>query len=363
MNFKRNKFESEELKIDIPYLINQERALSEKEFKLCLPHLSYEQYFQAFLKRRIVDLFNEYKTADWFKNRYLTQIKQPKKSTDDLSNVIVIHSLAPTQQSFDFLTNSQNIKKYFTSQNNKNQGFTLDVYIIPNSQDVTEEIISSAKNLTYLNIEQINLSDTQFLSKIFCTSEQLSKIFLFLCHLYDLDDNEVKKEFLDSEFVSISNYLTILQEKFNFCPVCCKQYDNNIAMLEQLNRHDPNEISERNLDILGYSKNFKSFISICQNQEQLYTKTLEKNFKCNKCDKIFETVDFVSQHIQRKHQEVSKNSNSCDLEMNNFLKNIDCFFICMCLGIEDNTQPNFFKTLFPSTSVVYDMPAIFSGKF
>lgn len=364
MVFKRSYLDHEDFRIDIPYLINQNRILSEKEFHISLPEMPYEEYFNTFLKRKIADLFHEHRNSEWFKNRYLKQEKSIEITKENLNCVIVARNISPTENTLNSLTNLDKIKIFLTSQNSKAKNFSIDLFIIPNLKFSVDSIIDSLTELNITGAQQIDLSNVPFKSMIFCTSAQLKKIFTLFCNLYNLDENAVLEEFSNSGLTPLLKYLEILQKKFNFDPSSCKQFDNNIALLDHYNQFESCDISERNLEILGYSAIYKNvLLSENLQQDKMYTETLQKNFKCNKCEKIFETEEFITQHIQKKHQEINCSFSREDPEMNHFLENLDCFFLSLGLGIEDSTVPTFFESNCVKNSVVYDMPSIFSGEF
>lgn len=362
MNYKRKQCDEEDAPpIDLPFLVNQRRAISEQEFKLCLPQLSYEQYINIFFKRRIGDMLKEYKDKDWFINRYLNTEKQDFNGqlNDNIDEVIAVKDIYFDFKIKDTVAAIKNVENVLISQNGKFSNFTVDFYIIPKSKNTINEIIEALKTVFDTKAEIINLSELTVKENAPCTSRQLQRIFTELCNLSDVDEKSVKDEVSGEsakDLISNAEYLKILRSKFNFCAVCCNQYDNPIQMKIACSTHG--NFSERSLDLLGYPKNFEAFFGKNQDLSKFYSTTPEMNFRCNKCNKVFRSVDCVTLHITKKHDE-----SGGDETMNTFLKNIDLFFISLCLGTDDYRVPSFFKSPINERSVIYDMPLIYSGNF
>jgi hypothetical protein len=369
MNYpsKRQHNEIEEI-IDVPFLLKQERILSEKEFKVSIiGKMTYNEYFNKFLFKRAEMMFEEYKEADWFKDRYISGVPYNQQHVHSVGNAIVARNLIYNEKLKNFLQSLTEAKAFFISQNDKKYNFTIDLYVIPNDAsqdqicdkllkefDCKTDLIDLAKCIVPANSNQLNQ----------ITDQQIKAMFEELCKLEDVDEKAVTDEYVEKNGKSYpltkDDFLNIFKTKFNFCPVCCKKFDNPIEMNEKCVKHGG--LCSRSIDIFCYLNNIE-ILSNFQSSEKLkefYAKTSQLTFKCLKCDKIFGNEEQIKNHMMKKHDSFDSSEYSGLIV---FLKNFDFFSMNMCLGMDEKCAPTFFKNPIDNNCVVYDMPTLFSGKF
>ncbi|KAM0681540.1 hypothetical protein GINT2_000053 [Glugoides intestinalis] len=347
--------------IDLPFLLNAPRVLSELEFTRITPLLSYSQYFEIFLKRKIADIFQKYSSSQWFKDRYLnpSSLKnnlENKAGDFSFNKALVIRNISanmPFSKVIERVLILCPEVQVQTSQAGHEQAFNKTLYIPFQECKDPEMALESLKK--EFNVQIIDLEAGSINENILATMSQAKSI------LRELEKYE-KSPQVDIKEASIESYSKILGEKFNFCLTCCKKFDNPIERVICCKTHSRKDFSARNLDILGFPKNLDKIKFSFSAFEEHYLCTTENNFDCRHCEKVFSAYEHVITHISNKHADVARVVAEKEENFSVFLSNIDFFLFELALGIDIKTAPYYAKASLEEDTIVYDLPCIFSGE-
>ena len=266
---KRRHYDEEV--IDLPYLLNASRILSEKEFERKLPTGSYSQYFEHYLQRKII-------------------YNGDSKKFIQISNIPESYSISEICEKLSAVEPSA---KLLISQNGLDNGFKKNVVIIGDGFD--PELAIKSIN-TPFSTTIIDFSNFKIVTFNMARFDQIKNVFEALLK-YERGSN-ITDDAID--YVKSSNnadvYVDFLRDAFYFCTNCCKKFDNQFEMLTKCKNHTQNDYCERTHDILGYLKNIDATKQFFESIEEHYTKTLESNLICKICKKTFTCMEYFNKH-------------------------------------------------------------------
>lgn len=369
-NRKRRYYEEgEDVFIDLPFLINSEKILTEKEFKEAIHNYDYASYFVKFLKRRATTCFDLYSTSQWFKDRYL------KDKTDSVlqdGTLFVIVKNIPSNLSEDDLIDQfsklENISGVYLSRINISDFKSKNIFLLITD---AEKIQSTIENLSLKHeVEKIDISEINIKENYNIPQKTLHCIFNNLCSISNLEPEKICENFFKkySKYNSITteSLTALLRDTFNFCPVCCKQYDSKVEMLVNCSNHDEKKFCARSLTIFSYSCDYQSLKSSIQSKDEtqkMILNTPENTYKCKKCSKIFSSLGYICTHINSKHWSDLMDYEKASILKCLFVGRLDFFMLDLLCGTQDGIPPSYARPQSSNSSnqVVYDAPSIFSG--
>lgn len=358
---KRRYYDDSQV-IDLPCLLNYNRILSKKEFERKLPTTSYSQYYNIYLQRKSVDIFELYSNEQWFKDRYLTNQKQDIY-TGNFKKIIEVKNWESSKPISDVIADLKAIvptAKILINQNKKIDEFNRSIFIVSDDFE-PESVIDNIKVSFDANI--VDLSDNQIPNLNLANIDQMKILFEELLKYS-------KKENIDEEIIKSARSINdpnifsdFMKKYFYFCTNCCKKFDNQFQMLISCKNHSERHFCERNYDILSFPKNINIIKNPLKAIEEYGSKTKEENLMCNTCKKVFSSSDSFISHLIRKHVDiVSEITGNSSLYIT-FINNIDFFAFELIFGTEDCSVPEYGKVNIHDQQVVYDLPCIFTGEF
>lgn len=345
--------------VDMPFLINAPRALSETELKRKFPVATYSHYMDSFLRRRTRAVFVENSSAQWFKDRYFN-CEEFDIYTGNVGKCIKLSGISASTPISDVICNVKTsfpTAKVLVSQGNRAVGFKRTIFVV-DDKITPEDALPILKgsfdaeiiDVSQLKIDSSNIADYTVIKNLF---EELLK--------YErrraphITDELISQTFSTNDVNCYSNFL---RDNFYFCTYCCKKYDNQVEMHLRCSKHTPDDFCQRRNEILAYPKNFENAKKGIATLNSYYKITQEQNYMCKKCEKTFATVEFVETHIRNKHEEVALPNNDLMIE---FLDNIDFFMFDIIFGTNERSVPHYGVCDANSDAVVYDIPCVFSG--
>ncbi|ELA42744.1 uncharacterized protein VICG_00059 [Vittaforma corneae ATCC 50505] len=364
---KRRYYENEI--VDLPFLLNAPRILTENEFKRKLPDASYSQYFDYFLKRKTLDIFLKYSNAQWFKDRYLNdsvEYSSPKDiqnfTQKQASKFIQIKNISGHVPLSEVVAKVKSIiptSEILVSQNGSENNFTRNMFVVGNGFG-QELAIDNLRALFDVDIADISGKEVTNFSM--ANLDQAQRIFE---ELLKYENKDCITENLANEVRSkkdIDTYAKVLREDFYFCIDCCKKFDNWVDMVLSCSKHSQNDFCSRKFDILGHPKNIYLIKQSTESFERYYSKTQEKNYMCNQCEKTFLSVEFVTNHLRNKHKDIVSRIMESNSKLFRFLDRIDFFMFEMIFGTDQKSVPYYGICNVREGAVVYDIPCVFSGE-
>lgn len=366
---KKQSWASPKVVIDIYYLANQRILLSELEYYNRRLPRPYSEYCELYYQRRIVDIFDDFKDKKWFIERYLTEVKSPQQRHLRGKFVIVVEDLDPDAFAADIIKtfeSSAAVKSVFISLKGPREDFKRNAYLLLNDNFDPHAIIKSL-SLPYetfvVDLENLSINEICLIS-----SAKAFEIIKSLCSLNKINIETLQEE-IDAakdmnEEDKAMHYIKLLRDKFLFCHICYKQYDNDIDMLISCSKHSESNLNRRNIDILCNPKDFKhlNYMNEMNELQKHMIRTAEGNFKCLECHKDFESYEFASKHIVSKHPVLFTEINEQQTLFGNLIQNIDLFLLDVLEGTFIHPLPFFCKNYISSRIVVYDLPHLFSGE-
>lgn len=370
-NKKRRYYEDEETFIDLPYLLNAEKVLTEREFTSRIRNFDYDNYFSRFLKKKISAFFEKHHKSQWFKDRF---IKEKTNNTPIQSPVFVILENVPAicplaELTSKFLEISGVANVYFSRINVPDYKFRSVFLNLDESSD-TASILNDPAVSSY-SAKVMDIRSVEIRENYQIPQKLLQNIFNNICSLSSLDPQSTLSHFLaeSDAFSSASteSLTAALRLLFYFCPVCCKQYDSQCEMAINCSEHNEKAICQRSLDILGHNFDYQSVRSINQDRDgikRFVVSTPENTFKCKICTKFFSSVSFICSHILYKHLSHGESTDDENGVIRClFTEKIDLFTLDILFGTYDRVAPSYANISNSESSepVVYDMPKVFSG--
>lgn len=354
--------------VDLPFLLNAGKMLTEKEFICRMPSSLYADYVERFLKRKIIDTFEKYAQQQWFRDRYLGEGIPDSQVPFSSNKFVMLRNLGsdiPAESLANEFQCISGVARVYVSQNDCTRGFARDLYLNL-SQDTEPESVMSCIEQDY-DPAPLDLDTMPITEHYLASLPQLENVYAALCQLNNFDESSMLDTFFSHKErkpeKTIQSYTEILRDVFNFCSTCCKQYDNKCAMVFHCSRHTKQDFCSRVLDLFGCSKDFP-YAKIALSGaglEKLTARTPEGNFKCRRCSKAFSSMEFVNAHLASRHNESLESINRTQSQFDQFLSRIDFFILDMVQGTVDRVVPSYAVTTVANSAVVYDMPKVFSG--
>lgn len=362
----------ENRKVTLEFLIAQPRMLSKTEYNYKYIKHPYTMYMSHFYKRRVLNLFTEMKSKEWFCDRYLNEnLPSASKSFNSSSfsspMFIVIEDFTDSTKIEDIKQNFisiEGVKEVFVEQKTAEYDFKRDVYLSIDESVNAEALIESLQ-LPYkaypFNISSVNVDYSHNVPVEYSRS-----IFESLCSLSKLNSQEIFNKYNEGNMFDINDsdiFVKILRDEFRYCTICARQYDTTIGMIHRCISHSINDFSFRNIEIASVIRNFSDIPRISEDLEleSYISRGAEQSFRCKTCSKLFKNFDCVKGHIQNKHSQIIDELMAKKNQFELFISNIDFFILNIIEGTDDKTVPVYGKASKITGAVVYDFPVLFSG--
>lgn len=362
----KRKFQ--DYKVDLIFLVSQNRLLSKTEYESKSLPQSYSRYLELFYQRRLIAIFSEFKNRTWFIDRYFKEEPVTRPDSYSSPRFIVIEDIDQTMPYSlikDTFANNQEILDIFIDQQDYEHKYTRNVYLnIKNTTDA-EELISSlcfsskAYSMEIKNeikeFYQLPLNNAQNILEELCKQDNVN--------VKDVYDTFIKDNNLENG-ESIETYVKILRNKFRFCTFCVKQYDSVASMHRYCSLHLNMTHCSRNVEILATPRNLNNIDYINEEMElaKHYSKTPDNTFKCNVCTKLFGGMEYIKQHLSTKHPDLIAETQKKKESFEKFTKNIDFYILDIVNGTEYKNTPDYAEVNVEDTAVIYDFPHLFSGE-
>ena len=315
---------------------------------------NYENYIKEFFTEGILSAFRRFYNKDWFKKKYL-------RNEVNTSDNIVLKQLNPyllepvTTDIYYYCKGNENqnnidaeIENYkklegvtnvFTKQNGLNLRFCVDFYLQSNKNlDLPEQD----------TVKIVKIEENYKLPKSY-----LIKIFKMLSNLKNEETENVAA--LTKEQITF-----LLREKFNFCTLCCKQYGSRIEMVDFCTKHTFKGYSKRYLDILCDLSEF-DFKNLDYNYsatilDQFIYKISNDEYECNDCKKMFNGLDAIKNHLEKRHGETWDLVNRRIDDFNLFITKIDLFILeWICQTDRNRYTPVWCNSTLKQNRIVYNL--------
>lgn len=359
---KRRYYETESV-IDLPYLINAPRALSESEFKRRLPTSPYAQYMESFFRRRVQSLFPSLCTAQWFKDRYFSD-EEYNVCCERVGRCIQLSGVSADKPLSELITNVKTgvpTATVLVSDGRQERDFKRTLFVVGEDL-VPEDAIGVLQGSFDASI--VDVSGVEIVSSSTGTHSQIKGLFREVVR-YErrkfphVTDDDIEKVVSTD---TVECYTEFLRDKFYFCTSCCRKFDNQVEMLLNCSRHTQNDFCARNYDILSYPKSIEQLKNTIETLASHYSKTQQQNYMCKHCVKTFSNEEFVVTHLKTKHGNITQYINESNELMSLFLDRIDFFMFGIIFGTNVKSVPHYGTPVVGEHAVVYDIPCVFSGE-
>ncbi|KAK6090644.1 hypothetical protein P3W45_000367 [Vairimorpha bombi] len=323
--------------IDIFFLLNENRILTQSELKKVLPKENYGEYIKGFYRRRLIDIFNKNYECPWFAQKYLKGKKEFKVWNFDFKNVYYLISEVSVDEDFSRLSEiSGYINHYLITP----EGFKMSIVIeMKEERNISEDILP----IFVCNEVKIDLIKQE---DLLCKDKQNSnqEILNALVNFYKIDLPKTDDP---------------LRNVFLYCTSCNKQYDSDVEMNYKCNKNCVGDTRRKellaNYTDFSYMKNVHMDFIIKSN----IIKYEETVYQCAYCDKRFESENFINLHYEKKHKDELELRNKKYEEYKMFIDNIDLRILHLAEGSLEGKP--WYAKLADNGKVVYDMNRVFSG--
>jgi len=359
----KRKYQEAEGIVDLPYLINAPRALSETELKRKFPNTTYSQYIESFFRRRVQSLFSSFCNTQWFKDRYFTE-EEHSVYHGQISRCIRLSGVSGSSRLADVV---RSVKTHvptatvLVSDGKQEDDFERTLFVVGEDLNL-EEAVDALKDTFEVDI--VDLSGTKIVNHNAPGLPQIKKVFEELIKYERRRAVHVKDEDI-ARVVStdtVECYSSFLRENFYFCTECCRKFDNQVEMLLNCANHTERSFCGRNYEILGYPKGVEQLKRTTETLGSHYSLTREQNYICKHCSKTFSSVEFVVTHLKNKHENITRHIPENSELMMGFLDRIDFFMFGLIFGTNVRSVPYYGACEVKENAVVYDMPGVFSGE-
>lgn len=394
--------------IDLPFLIKERKVLTKKEFQKVVCREPFHVYKNIFFKRKIQEMYNNFKDQEWFRERYQSENKNVEVYAERLKGILENPAYDLSSKITDYYTKNifiSNIpagypledlrslaskclyfKEFSTYTNGFNNSFAMTgvISIDGNTSEAIEfmrSITSSHLNFKYSIVEfnTVNISESNLTRNN--DVKAASEIFKYLCKIHKIIEEENDGTFMklieqkaNESDSPLNYYIMLLRKVFLFCYHCHREFDSVYAMKffcgdhhvfsdkKQENTVD-NLIFSRRYEVLKEYSDLSSFkkASIDPDLNEAVQLFGEENFKCNICGKPFKTAEYVKTHIKNKHQEFFEDIVEKFRLFNLFISNIDFLMFSALSGTDDKYIPGFLENLEKASGVKY-YDEVFSGE-
>lgn len=374
-------------KIDIFFLLKQQKLITRKELSILLPTQSYEDYNANYYRRRIPEVFDRNIKKEWFVYRYLDDFFYDERKR----NICNIHSFTvdgpciiarnlPDNISGSTICSTflkcVNIERFWIQQQSSQNGFSRMCYIIlkkdANAQDSIKFMNSILDRGLGIEIEEFDVSGVKEPEISFENSDysMAKSIFGSMCRIFDVNEEEILKKYLSTlESASVNQNTAeficgALKSIFLYCYTCAHQYDDPLEMMMGCRNHKSTDTAVRRREFLSNYHGF-GYLNARTKEEELNNMTTivnENHYKCGFCGKSFESEKFIFNHFNNKHEDEIKRIEKNIEDFKKFLSRMDCFMLSIVEGTDDGRIPRFILPNIKDDRVVYDMGSIFSGE-
>lgn len=179
--------------IDIFFLLNENRILTQSELKKVLPKENYGEYIKGFYRRRLIDIFTKNYECPWFAQKYLKEKKEFKVWNFDFINVYYLISEVSLDDDFSRLSE---INGYINHYLITPEGFKMSIILEMNeerniSEDIMPIFVNNEVKIELIKKEELIKKDKQITNQ---------EILNTLCNFYKTNfpksDDPLKNVFL-----------------------------------------------------------------------------------------------------------------------------------------------------------------------
>lgn len=324
--------------IDIFFLLNENKILTETELQRLLPKENYQEYIKGFYRRRFIDIFNKNYDFSWFVQRYLNNKREFKIWNFQFNNYYFLIKGIEFEEDLNKLIGLVGYVNHyvFTPEDLK---LTI-ILEMETDREVYDDIYSVFK-----------------VSSIFFTPLKINE---FAVQSPKESDNYILKILTEFYKVKLLDANNPLQEMFLFCNICNIQYSSSIEMAHKCGKGCLPD--NRRKELL---KNFKDFSFMKDIQIDFICKSniikFEENvYKCAYCEKKFESVEFINLHYQKRHSDEIALREKKYEDFKKFIDNLDLLIFYLAEGSLESKP--WFAKLSDDNKVIYDMNHVFSGE-
>ncbi|KAG5860176.1 hypothetical protein KMI_02g02640 [Encephalitozoon hellem] len=374
-------------KIDIFFLLKQQKLVTKEELRVLLPTQSYEDYNVNYYRRRIPEVFDRNIKKEWFIYRYLDDSFYDEKRkaiqnihTFKVDGPCIIARNLPEDMPGSVICSTflkcADLERFWIQQQSSQNGFSRTCYIILKKEANVEDSIKFMKS-TFdrglgIEIEEFDVSGVKE-PEILPGDGDYSmarSIFDSMCKIFDINEEEVLKKYsltLGNTSVNQNTAEFIcgaLRNIFLYCYTCAHQYDDPLEMMMGCRNHKETDAAGRRREFLCNYRGF-GYLSAKTKEEELNNMTTivnENHYKCGFCGKSFESEKFIFNHFNNKHESEIKRIEKNIEDFKKFLSRIDCFMLSIIEGTDDDRVPRFLLPNIKDDRVVYDMGSVFSGE-
>lgn len=329
---------------------------------------SYSKYLELYYQRRLIDVFSDFRMHQWFIDRYLDGNTPSDHTIPSSPYFIIIEDIDDTMSADLIMKNfksREDVINVYITQKGSSGNYKRDVYInISQDEDQKRVIEALPYKTSYLDISDKHIDEVYNVS-----IEDARAIFQSLCFLSKKSPDETLDSFVSGNNPSISDdriaelYVHALRKIFRYCTICSKQYDNYVSMIRQCSEHSLNDYCPRNIEIAAIFKDFSGITYIDEDLEveRHIIRTPEATFRCKNCSKLFNSFEYIKQHLYSRHPELIQDTKSKKENFKKFIDSIDFFILETVEGTSEKEPPSFGRSRKNPNIVVYDFPKLFSG--
>ncbi|KAH9411530.1 hypothetical protein HK407_05g09090 [Ordospora pajunii] len=375
-------------KVDIFFLLKQQKLITRRELATLLPAQSYNDYRTNYYRKRVPEVFDRNITREWFVYRYLDSFyEQRKKSICSIHKFekpdicIIAKGIAedvPGTIMHSISSRCSSIERLWIQQQSCQNRLSRMCYIllkkgsdIYDSIQLMKSVVEGNPNIQF---EPFDVSDVEE-PVISCTDSDYGtakSMFSSLCKIFKIDEDEVLKTYIANiqtqgsmaQTSTAEFFCNALKDVFLYCYTCAHQYDDPLEMMMGCRNHKSTEASIRRREFLVEYQGLGD-LKIKTKEEELnkmITMVEENHYKCEFCGKGFKEEMFIFNHFNNKHEDEIKKIDKSIEDFRRFLDRVDCFMLEMLDGTDDDRVPRFIQPSIKDERVIYDMDRIFSGE-
>ncbi|ADM12337.1 uncharacterized protein Eint_100070 [Encephalitozoon intestinalis ATCC 50506] len=374
-------------KIDIFFLLKQQRLVTKRELEMVLPIQSYEDYSTNYYRRRVPEVFDKSLGKEWFIYRYLDNsfFEQRRKTICNVHSFKIegpciiarnIPDSMPGSVIYSIFSKCVNLERFWIQQQTSQNGFSRLCYIILQKEANTQDSIKFMKSILDkglgVQLEEFDISGVSEPEISFEDDDyQMSaSIFTSLSRMFDVNEEEVLEKYASTLEDSSTERNTAkficgaLKSIFLYCYTCAHQYDDPLEMMMGCRNHKATDTATRRREFLANYRGF-GYLHPKTKEEELNNMTTivnENHYKCGFCGKSFESEKFIFNHFNNKHEDEIKRIEKSIEDFKKFLQRIDCFMLGVIEGTDDDRIPRFILPNIKDDRIVYDMGCVFSGE-
>ncbi|CAD25734.1 Zinc finger domain [Encephalitozoon cuniculi GB-M1] len=374
-------------KIDIFFLLKQQKLITKKELGMLLPTQSYEDYRVNYYRRRVPEVFDRNFRKEWFIYRYLDDFfcEERRKAIWNIYSFkiegpcIIARNISddvPGSVINSAFSQCVNLERFWIQHQTSQNGFSRLCYIILKKEASVQESIDFMRSVLDrklgIELEEFDISgvvEPKILSD--CNDyDTAMSIFSSMCRMFDINEEEVLKKYSSALGDTSTRQNTAeficnaLKNVFLYCYTCAHQYDDPLEMMMGCRNHKTTDAAARRREFLSSHQEF-GYLDVKTKEEELNNMTTivnENHYKCGFCGKAFESEKFIFNHFNNKHENEIRRIEKGIENFKKFICRIDCFVLGIIEGTDDDRIPKFILPNIKDDRVVYDMGAVFSGE-